>query len=104
MTDAVHSFQKGPADSMQTREAHIDKGGPESASLSRECGDCTADERDQRHSVLYLAGVKPSDDQAIRNWAADHGIDPAWVRSHRVTPNHEAGTLVRLTQGEGEIP
>lgn len=53
---------------------------------------------------LYIAGVKPDDDQAVRAWAVDHGIDPEWVRNRRVTLNHEAGVLERLTQGKGEIP
>jgi integrating conjugative element protein (TIGR03759 family) len=53
---------------------------------------------------LYIAGVKPGDDQAVRTWAVGHGIDPAWVRNRRVTLNHEAGVLKRLTQGKGEIP
>lgn len=53
---------------------------------------------------LYIAGVKAGDDQAIRAWAVDHGIDPEWVRNRRVTLNHEAGVLERLTQGKGEIP
>lgn len=53
---------------------------------------------------LYIAGIKPGDDQAVRAWAVDHGIDPAWVRNRRVTLNHEAGALQRLTQGKGEIP
>ena len=53
---------------------------------------------------LYIAGVKPGDDQEVRTWAVDHGIDPEWVRNHRVTLNHEAGVLERLTQGKGEIP
>ncbi len=53
---------------------------------------------------IYVTGFKPGDDQAIRGWAADHGIDPAWVRNQRVTLNHEAGALARFTQGKGEIP
>lgn len=53
---------------------------------------------------IYIAGVKPGDDQAVRAWAAAHGIDPAWVRSRRVTLNHEAGALQRLSRGEGESP
>lgn len=53
---------------------------------------------------LYIAGVKTGDDQAVRAWAVDHGIDPAWVRNRRVTLNHEAGVLKRLTEGKGEIP
>lgn len=53
---------------------------------------------------LYIAGVKPGDDQAVRAWAVDRGIDPQWVRNRRITLNHEAGSLERLTQGKGEIP
>jgi integrating conjugative element protein (TIGR03759 family) len=53
---------------------------------------------------IYIAGVKPGDDPAVRTWAANHGIDPVWVRSRRVTLNHEAGALQRLTRGEGESP
>jgi integrating conjugative element protein (TIGR03759 family) len=53
---------------------------------------------------IYLAGVTEDDDQGVRAWAAEHGIDPAWVRNRRVTLNHEAGALARLTQGKGEIP
>ena len=53
---------------------------------------------------LYIAGVKTGDDHAVRVWAVDRGIDPAWVRNRRVTLNHEAGALERLTQGKGEIP
>lgn len=53
---------------------------------------------------IYVVGVKPGDDAAIRAWAAGHGIDPAWVRNHHVTLNHEEGVLQRLTQGKGEVP
>jgi len=53
---------------------------------------------------LYIAGVKSGDDQAVRAWAVDHGINPEWVRNRRVTLNHETGVLQRLTQGKGEVP
>lgn len=53
---------------------------------------------------LYITGVKSGDDQAVRAWAVDHGIDPEWVRNRRFTLNHEAGVLKRLTEGKGEIP
>ena len=53
---------------------------------------------------LYISGFEPGDDQAIRRWAVEHGIKPDWVRNRRVTLNHEAGVLERLTQGKGEIP
>jgi len=53
---------------------------------------------------IYIAGVKSGDDQAVRDWAASHSIKPEWVRSRRVTLNHEAGVLERLTQGKRKIP
>ncbi len=53
---------------------------------------------------IYIAGVKSGDDQAVRDWADSHSIKPEWVHSRRVTLNHEAGVLARLTQGRGEIP
>ncbi|MEA3278186.1 MAG: TIGR03759 family integrating conjugative element protein [Pseudomonadota bacterium] len=53
---------------------------------------------------IYLAGIDPGDDQAVRDWAAQHGIDPEWVRAGKVTLNFEAGALAELTGGQGEIP
>ena len=53
---------------------------------------------------IYLAGIDPGDDQAVRDWAAQHGVDPEWVRSRKVTLNFEAGALAELTEGRGEIP
>ena len=53
---------------------------------------------------IYLAGIDPGDDQAVRDWAAQHGIDPEWVRTRKVTLNFEAGALAALTGGRGEIP
>ncbi len=53
---------------------------------------------------IYITGMNAGSDAAIRDWAARHGIDPAWVHSRRITLNHEAGALERLTRGRGEIP
>lgn len=53
---------------------------------------------------VYVAGVDTGDDEAVRRWAIEQGIDPAWVHNRRVTLNHEAGVLERLTQGKGEVP
>ena len=53
---------------------------------------------------IYLAGIDPGDDQTVRDWAAQHGIAPAWVRSRKVTLNFESGALAALTDGQGEIP
>ena len=53
---------------------------------------------------IYLSGLAPGDDAAVRDWASRHRIEPEWVRNHRVTLNHEAGALARLTSGQGEVP
>jgi integrating conjugative element protein (TIGR03759 family) len=53
---------------------------------------------------IYLADIDPGDDQAVRDWAAQHGIDPEWVRTRKVTLNFEAGALAALTGGRGKIP
>ena len=53
---------------------------------------------------IYLTGTQLSDDQAIRDWAADHMIKPEWVRTRRITLNHEAGALEKLTHGKSDLP
>ena len=52
---------------------------------------------------IYLSGIEPSDDTAARDCASAHEIGPKWVRSRRITLNHDAGTLVNLTEGEGKV-
>jgi integrating conjugative element protein (TIGR03759 family) len=53
---------------------------------------------------IYLADIDPGDDRAVRDWAAQHGIDPEWVRTRKVTLNFEAGALPRSPAGEGRSP
>lgn len=53
---------------------------------------------------IYLTHVDKGDDRAVRNWASNHQIDPDWVRSRRITLNHDGGALDKLTQGQGEVP
>ncbi len=53
---------------------------------------------------IYLTGVTKGDDGAVREWAVSHKINPAWVRSHRITLNHDAGALDKLTHGRGDAP
>ena len=53
---------------------------------------------------IYLAGIDPGNDQAVRDWAAQEAIEPEWVRTRKVTLNFEAGSLADLTDGRGEIP
>ena len=48
--------------------------------------------------------LAPGDDAAVRNWASSHRIEPEWVRSRRVTLNHDAGALENLTNGQERFP
>ena len=60
---------------------------------------------DQVASIdIYITGEKTGDDKAVRDWAKGHAIKPEWVRSRRVTLNHDAGALDKLTRGEGQVP
>lgn len=45
---------------------------------------------------LYMVGSL-NDDSRIRQWAARVGIDPAKVRSHLITLNHDAGRWLSLS-------
>jgi len=53
---------------------------------------------------IYLTGPSGGDDRAVRTWAQQHAIQPDWVRSRKVTLNHDAGALEQLTAGKGEAP
>ena len=53
---------------------------------------------------IYITGEKTSDDKAVRDWAKGQAIKSEWVRSRRVTLNHDAGALDKLTRGEGQVP
>ena len=53
---------------------------------------------------IYLIDIAPGDDAAVRDWASTHRIDTEWVRSRRVTLNHDGGALDKLTSGRGEAP
>ena len=53
---------------------------------------------------IYLRDIAPGDDAAVRAWASIHRIEPDWVRSRRITLNHDGGSLDRLTHGQGDVP
>ena len=53
---------------------------------------------------IYLMDVAPGDDAAVRAWASTHRIEPDWVRSRRITLNHDSGSLGRLTHGQSDVP
>lgn len=51
---------------------------------------------------LYMVG-SGADDARIRQWAVQVGIDPARVRAHTITLNHDGGRWVSLGLA-GELP
>ena len=53
---------------------------------------------------IYITDVPQGDDGIVRDWASSHRIDPAWVRNRRVTLNYDGGALVKLSDGQGEVP
>ena len=53
---------------------------------------------------IYLTDIAVGDDVAVRDWASAHHIDPQWVRSRRITLNHDGGALDKLTSGQGDVP
>ena len=53
---------------------------------------------------IYLMELAPGDDAAVRDWASRHQIELEWVRSRRVTLNHDGGALKKLTNEHGEVP
>ena len=53
---------------------------------------------------IYLSGLAPGDEQAIREWAVAQGVDPEWVRQRRVTLNFESGVLASMAPGEVNVP
>ncbi len=53
---------------------------------------------------IYITNVPTKDDEVIRAWAEEHGIEREWVRTSRVTLNHDAGALKKITDGPAETP
>jgi integrating conjugative element protein (TIGR03759 family) len=53
---------------------------------------------------IYITDVPNVDDGVIRAWAEEHGINLEWVSTRRVTLNHDAGALQKITGGPYEAP
>ena len=53
---------------------------------------------------IYITDVSKKGDEVIRAWAEEHGIESEWVRTRRVTLNHDAGALKKITDGPVETP
>lgn len=53
---------------------------------------------------IYITDVSRNDDEVIRAWAKEHGIERDWVGTRRVTLNHSAGALEKMSEGPVETP
>ncbi len=53
---------------------------------------------------IYISNVPTKDDDVIRAWANEHGIEREWVATRRVTLNHNAGALKKMSEGQVETP
>jgi integrating conjugative element protein (TIGR03759 family) len=53
---------------------------------------------------IYITDVPTKDDEVIRAWAEGHGIEREWVRTRRVTLNHDAGALKKMSDEPVETP
>jgi len=53
---------------------------------------------------IYIIDVLRNDDDVIRGWAKEHGIERHWVGTRRVTLNHNAGALEKMSDGPVETP
>ncbi|MCB1775610.1 MAG: TIGR03759 family integrating conjugative element protein [Gammaproteobacteria bacterium] len=53
---------------------------------------------------LYLVGFEVQGSEAVRRWARQQAIDPAWVHERQVTLNIDRGTLARVSDGQGSVP
>ena len=53
---------------------------------------------------IYIDKVPGNDDEFIRAWAEDRGIQRAWVKTRHVTLNHDGGALEKLTDKSPQRP
>ena len=53
---------------------------------------------------IYISNVPTGNDEAIRAWAKQHGIEREWVGARRVTLNHDAGALEKIADEPLETP
>ena len=74
--------------------------------IKDDCPPCDARVRQMQASGtpfdIYMVG-SGGDDARIRAWAQRVGIDPAKVRAHTITLNHDAGRWLMLG-GQGTLP
>ena len=53
---------------------------------------------------IYITNVPTIDDDVIRAWAEEHGIEREWVGTQRVTLNHDGGAYKKIADGPVETP
>ena len=53
---------------------------------------------------IYITDVLKKDDTVVRAWAEKHDINHEWVRTRRVTLNHDAGAFKKITDGPLATP
>ena len=53
---------------------------------------------------IYITNVPTKDDEVIRAWAKEHGIEREWVGTRRVTLNHNAGALEKMSDEAVDTP
>jgi len=53
---------------------------------------------------IYVSPIDGSGDDEIRKWAAAHAIEADWVRSGRVTLNHDRDLLSRIAKETTTVP
>ena len=53
---------------------------------------------------IYITDVSKKDDEVIRAWAEEHGIEREWLRTRRVTLNHDAGAFQKISDGPVDTP
>jgi len=53
---------------------------------------------------IYISNVPTGDDEVIRAWAKEHGIEREWVGTRRVTLNYDAGVLENIADEPLETP
>ncbi len=53
---------------------------------------------------IYITDVSRNEDEVIWAWAKEHGIEREWVATRRVTLNHDAGALKKITDEPVKTP
>jgi len=95
-----------PQSSPATARSVLKSDGRLAVFVEENCSACVVQVQDlqtkKQSFDLYFVGGQ-GDDERIRRWAILAGVDPAGVRSRRITLNHDDGKWLDLRLG-GELP